>query len=30
MPPNVINVATRGSLAVETMHAIVQWLANSI
>ena len=26
--PNVINVATRGLLAVETMHVIVQWLAN--
>ena len=24
----VINVPTRGLLAVETMHAIVQWLAN--
>ena len=26
--PIVINVPTRGLLAVETMHAIVQWLAN--
>ena len=26
--PSVINVPTRGLLAVETMHAIVQWLAN--
>ena len=26
--PIVINVPTRGSLAVETMHAVVQWLAN--
>ena len=26
--PVVINVPTRGLLAVETMHAIVQWLAN--
>ena len=26
--PIVINVPTRGSLAVETMHAIVQWLEN--
>ena len=25
--PIVINVPTRGLLAVETMHAIVQWLA---
>ena len=28
--PIVINVPTRGLLAVETMHAIVQWLANLI
>ena len=28
MSPIVINVPTRGLLAVETMHAIVQWLAN--
>ena len=27
--PIVINVPTRGLLAVETMHVIVQWLANS-
>ena len=26
--PIVINVPTRGLLAVETMHAIVQWLEN--
>ena len=26
--PIVINVPTRGLLAVETMYAIVQWLAN--
>ena len=26
--PIVINVPIRGLLAVETMHAIVQWLAN--
>ena len=26
--PIVINVPTRGLLAVETMHAIVRWLAN--
>ena len=26
--PIVINVPARGLLAVETMHAIVQWLAN--
>ena len=26
--PVVINVPTRGLLAVETMHTIVQWLAN--
>ena len=26
MSPIVINVPTRGLLAVETMHAIVQWL----
>ena len=26
--PIVINVPTRGLLAVETMHAIVEWLAN--
>ena len=26
--PIVINVPTRGLLAVKTMHAIVQWLAN--
>ena len=26
--PVVINVPTRGLLAVETMYAIVQWLAN--
>ena len=26
--PIVVNVPTRGLLAVETMHAIVQWLAN--
>ena len=26
--PIVINVPTRGLLAVETMHAIVQWLVN--
>ena len=26
--PIVIKVPTRGLLAVETMHAIVQWLAN--
>ena len=26
--PIVINVTTRGLLAVETMHAIVHWLAN--
>ena len=26
--PIVINVPTRGFLAVETMHAIVQWLEN--
>ena len=26
--PIVINVPTRGLLAVETMHATVQWLAN--
>ena len=26
--PTVINVPTRGLLAVETMHAIVQWLEN--
>ena len=26
--PIVINVPTRGLLAIETMHAIVQWLAN--
>ena len=26
--PIVIIVATRGLLAVETVHAIVQWLAN--
>ena len=26
--PIVINVPTRGLLAVETIHAIVQWLAN--
>ena len=26
--PIVINVPTRGLLAVETMHAIVQWLSN--
>ena len=26
--PIVINVLTRGLLAVETMHAIVQWLTN--
>ena len=26
--PLVINVSTRGLLAVETLHAIVQWLAN--
>ena len=26
--PIVIIVPTRGLLAVETMHAIVQWLAN--
>ena len=26
--PIVINVPTRGLLAVETMHAIVQWLLN--
>ena len=26
--PVVINVPTRGLLAVETMHAIVRWLAN--
>ena len=28
MSPIVINVPTRGLLAVETMHAIVRWLAN--
>ena len=28
MSPIVINVPTRGLLAVETMHAIVQWLEN--
>ena len=28
MSPVVINVTTRGLLAVETMHAIVQWLGN--
>ena len=26
--PIVINVPTRGLLAVETMHAIVRWLEN--
>ena len=26
--PIVIDVLTRGLLVVETMHAIVQWLAN--
>ena len=26
--PIVINVPTRGLLAVETMHAIVQWVEN--
>ena len=26
--PIVINVPSRGLLAVETMHAIVQWLEN--
>ena len=26
--PIVINVPTRGLLAVETMHAIVRWVAN--
>ena len=26
--PIVINVPTRGLLAVETIHAIVRWLAN--
>ena len=26
--PIVINVPTRGLLAVQTMHAIVRWLAN--
>ena len=26
--PIVINVPTRGLLAVETMHVIVQWLEN--
>ena len=26
--PIVFNVLTRGLLAVETMHAIVRWLAN--
>ena len=26
--PIVINVPSRGLLAVETIHAIVQWLAN--
>ena len=26
--PIVINVPTRGLLAVEIMHAIVRWLAN--
>ena len=26
--PIVISVSTRGLLAVETMHAIVQWLEN--
>ena len=26
--PIVINVPTRGLLAVDTMHAIVRWLAN--
>ena len=26
--PIVINVPTRGLVAVETMHAIVQWLEN--
>ena len=26
--PIVINVPTRGLLAVKTMHAIVRWLAN--
>ena len=26
--PIVINAPTRGLLAVETMHAIVQWLEN--
>ena len=26
--PIVVNVPIRGLLAVETMHAIVQWLAN--
>ena len=28
MSPIVINVPTRGLLAVKTMHAIVQWLEN--
>ena len=28
MSPIVINVPTRGLLADETMHAIVQWLEN--
>ena len=28
MSPIVVNVPTRGLLAVETMHAIVQWLEN--
>ena len=27
MSPIVINVPIRGLLAVETMHAVVQWLA---
>ena len=27
-PPIVTNVPTRGLLAVEAMHAIVQWLTN--